>query len=271
MNPRKSPPRVTGFNLLYLSQRYLPLLDRVILDLYFMLGPANASQCASTYHLSTFIALAGVAISESLLSLRIWAVWHRSRMITAILFVMIAGLVVPALFFLIRFLKGVQFPDPTPIPGIAGFGECFYFISNKEIVVCWALLMVYDAISFALMAVPGFKAFRLGGQSHLVKVVYRDGVMYYGLIFLVSLINVIIIVTLPLSYATIISPFERILHSVLASRAILHIRKAASEETIQGRSTCEHGVGSTIYIDMMFVDTGAVRTGNEPELLTEES
>ncbi|KAL0057552.1 hypothetical protein AAF712_015806, partial [Marasmius tenuissimus] len=36
MNPRKSPVRLTGagFNLLYLVQRYLPLFDRVVLDLY---------------------------------------------------------------------------------------------------------------------------------------------------------------------------------------------------------------------------------------------
>ncbi|KAL0057551.1 hypothetical protein AAF712_015805, partial [Marasmius tenuissimus] len=79
-----------------------------------------------------------------ILSLRIWAVWHRGRMITAILLVMIVGCVVPALFFYNMFVKGVQFPDPTPIPGIAGFGECFHLISNKDIVVCWALLMVYD-------------------------------------------------------------------------------------------------------------------------------
>ncbi|KAK1226633.1 hypothetical protein PQX77_010392 [Marasmius sp. AFHP31] len=172
------------------------------------------------------------------------------------------------------FVKGVQFPDPTPIPGIAGFGECFYLISNKDIVVCWALLMVYDTVSFALMAVPGFKAFRSGGHSHLVKVIYRDGVVYYGLIFLVSLINVVIIVTLPLSYTHIISPFERILHSILASHAILHIRKAASEDSIHGGSTNEHlGFESerSGYIEMMFADYGVARTRDEPEAPTGET
>ncbi|KAJ8074637.1 hypothetical protein PM082_022215 [Marasmius tenuissimus] len=42
----------------------------------------------------------------------------------------------------------------------------------------------------------------------------------------------------------IISPFERVLHSILASHAILHIRKAAVQSVIQDKSGWDSGIGT---------------------------
>ncbi|KAJ8090827.1 hypothetical protein PM082_024740 [Marasmius tenuissimus] len=60
----------------------------------------------------------------------------------------------------------------------------------------------------------------------------------------VSLVNVTIILILPHDYVHIISPFERVLHSILASHAILHIRKAAAQNVIQGKSGWDSGIGT---------------------------
>ena len=102
-----------------------------------------------------------------MLSLRIWAVWNRKPTITVIILVAMAGCLIPASVFYNSFVKGFQckilwkivfswsainkalsdflVPSPTPVPGVSGFGECFYLISNKDIIMCWILLMIYDA------------------------------------------------------------------------------------------------------------------------------
>ncbi|KAG7091667.1 hypothetical protein E1B28_010687 [Marasmius oreades] len=237
MNIRKRPINTATviFNLMYLAQRYLPLLDRVILDQYFMLGASNTRACFITYTLSAWSSILGILLSELILAVRIWAVWARKPSIGIILIVLSLGCSVPATFFFARFVGGIQYPELNiqTGPGSAQLRRCFYSMKNKDIYVCWIVLMVYDCASFILMSIPGFRAYRTGGSSNLLKVVYRDGVIYYAFIFLVSLVNVIIILILTPDLVHIISPFERVLHSILASHAVLHIRKVASRDYVQ--------------------------------------
>ncbi|KAJ8091098.1 hypothetical protein PM082_024715 [Marasmius tenuissimus] len=65
----------------------------------------------------------------------------------------------------------------------ADLRRCFFVLENKDIYICWIILMVYDSVSFVLMAIPALRAYRVGGSSNFVKVVYCDGVIYYTLIF----------------------------------------------------------------------------------------
>ncbi|KIM35818.1 hypothetical protein M413DRAFT_325366 [Hebeloma cylindrosporum] len=66
-------------------------------------------------------------------------------------------------------------------------------------------------------------------NTSLMKVVYRDGVLYYLYLFVLSCINIIIVKTLPEDYQPLLSLVERMLHSILTSRVILHIRAQAVE------------------------------------------
>ncbi|KAK1220772.1 hypothetical protein PQX77_016449 [Marasmius sp. AFHP31] len=159
--------------------------------------------------------------------------------------------------FFAHFVEGIQYPLlDIPTPKNEDLRRCFYVMQNKEIYICWILLMIYDSASFMLMGIPGFKAYRTGGTSNFVKVVYRDGVIYYALVFLVSLVNVIIILILPHDFVHIISPFERVLHSILTSHAILHIRKVATQTVIQ-EDGWDTGTGTgelnSTYPSMSFV------------------
>ncbi|KAF9258466.1 hypothetical protein L218DRAFT_731535 [Marasmius fiardii PR-910] len=67
---------------------------------------------------------------------------------------------------------------------------------------------------------------------------YCDGVVFYVLTFLVSMANVIIIISLP-ELSLLLYNFSRVLHSLLTSRAILRIRQLAwqrrnIDQTISG-------------------------------------
>ncbi|KAF9255812.1 hypothetical protein L218DRAFT_304691 [Marasmius fiardii PR-910] len=87
--------------------------------------------------------------------------------------------------------------------------------------------MVYDAGMLVMILIPGVAAYRRGERSELAKTVYRDGAIYYVYIFLCSMLNVVVTLVLSPELIYILTAFERVLHSVLASRAFLHIRQVA--------------------------------------------
>jgi len=69
---------------------------------------------------------------------------------------------------------------------------------------------------------------RGGGNSALVKSVYRDGVIYYLYLFSFSFLNILLVRILPSQYRHLLTGMARVLHSILASRVLLHIRAQAA-------------------------------------------
>ncbi|KAG7089065.1 hypothetical protein E1B28_010775 [Marasmius oreades] len=162
-----------------------------------------------------------------ILALRVWAVWKKSILVGVGLGVYFLACWVPCYVFLGQFLSAMEFAI-LPYPQFRG---CFISGGSHVIYLCWVLLMIYDIGTLVMILVPGFKAYRRGGRSELVKTVYRDGVVYYGLIFSVSMLNVIVALTLPPDLVHLLSSFERVLHSILTSRAVLHIRQIGLQQS----------------------------------------
>ncbi|KAF8987646.1 hypothetical protein BDQ17DRAFT_1370875 [Cyathus striatus] len=90
---------------------------------------------------------------------------------------------------------------------------------------------------------------KYGGQSHLTRVVYRDGAVYYIYIFIFSLANITVGLKLP-QYAVLLAIPQRAVHSVLACRVVLHVRKQALRDSFEG----VHSISlTTIRVEDSFV------------------
>ncbi|KAJ8088311.1 hypothetical protein PM082_022383 [Marasmius tenuissimus] len=68
-----------------------------------------------------------------------------------------------------------------------------------------------------------------------MKAIYEDGVIYYGFVFLISLINVVVVTALPHDLIHLLTAFGRIMHSILTSRAILRLRRVAAQPNVRSR------------------------------------
>ncbi|KAJ8088358.1 hypothetical protein PM082_022431 [Marasmius tenuissimus] len=226
----------TFITFIYLLQRYLPFFDTTGLVLHHQLGEdLTIKYCELNYHINGWCFIIGIVLSEILLTLRLWAVWKRSIPVAFGLVAFFLGCWIPCYILFNTFLNSTQFANP-PLPHFRG---CFISGGSHILYLCWVLMMVYDSGTLIMILIPGIAAFRLGGSSELVKAVYRDGVMYYVYLFLVSMVNVIIILTLPPDLVHLLSSFERVLHSILVSRAVLHIRRLASLDSV-GHSVDAH-------------------------------
>ncbi|PPR02001.1 hypothetical protein CVT24_011124 [Panaeolus cyanescens] len=83
----------------------------------------------------------------------------------------------------------------------------------------------FSELILFLMMIPGWKAYRAGGDSALYQSVYRDGLIYYVFLFALSTINIVVIKMLPYGYENLLTGVERCMHSILTSRVLLHIRQ----------------------------------------------
>ncbi|PPR01741.1 hypothetical protein CVT24_001561 [Panaeolus cyanescens] len=211
--------------VLFLIQRYLPFIDTVflVLLLKFGLGMDNAI-CKRVYAASGYLMASGTAISELILTLRVWAVWHRDKRLTILLPMVVVGIWVPIMYYMYIFLNSLQFATlPKALLDLHDT-QCFIVKADSRFYLVWLLLMIMDAVILFLMMIPGYKAYRAGGDSALYQTVYRDGAIYYLYLFALSTINIVLIRVLPHGYENLLTPIERGVHSMLTSRVLLHIR-----------------------------------------------
>ncbi|KAK7042910.1 hypothetical protein VNI00_008646 [Paramarasmius palmivorus] len=152
-----------------------------------------------------------------------------------------------------QFLEAKQFTE-LPLPHFRG---CFLSGGRDILYMCWVLLMTYDTGSLIMILIPGiavcgFLAFlsptlsltdplsrtdRAGGGSELLKVVYRDGAVYYAFVCIISVINVIVVVILPVGWFW------------LTSNRRLEEMKVAPDDAVRSKQICEDGV---IYYAFIF-------------------
>ncbi|EEB92982.1 hypothetical protein MPER_08428, partial [Moniliophthora perniciosa FA553] len=166
--------------VLYIIQRYLPFFDTAVMVLHHQFATGLSPRyCSINYHISGWCFVIGIVISEIVLTLRLWAVWRRSIPIAIGLAVFFLGCWVPCFVLLNQFLESMTFAIP-PLPHFRG---CFISGGSHILYMCWVLMMIYDTGTLIMIIIPGIRAYRMGGSSELLNVVYRDGAIYYAFIF----------------------------------------------------------------------------------------
>lgn len=224
--------------ILYFLTRYLPFIDTSVV-MYHQFGFAlPISVCRTTYQYAAWMFVVGMACAELILTLRTWAVWEKDKRLSYFLPILFCTVWTAGFIIMGFYLRGTQH-IASPLPQLFG---CIVLDANHILSACYILLMVYDACILFLMVIRGISAFRSGGDSQFMRVVYSDGIIYYIYLFSLSFINTIIILKLPGDYVNLMVMMERVVHSVLACRVVLHIRQ-------QGR------IQQTVRQEMLFAES----------------
>ncbi|KAJ8083019.1 hypothetical protein PM082_008881 [Marasmius tenuissimus] len=111
-----------------------------------------------------------------------------------------------------------------------------------------------------MIMIPGFKAFRTGGRTDLMKTVYRDGAIFYAAVVAVSMANAVTVLTLAPDLQLLLSAPSRNLQSIFASRVILSIRHVTS--ATEGEDIGESGGQGHILSPM-----GSMRPRTRPTVV----
>ncbi|KAJ8094624.1 hypothetical protein PM082_010630 [Marasmius tenuissimus] len=233
------PSEWSTTKILYILQRYMPFIDTVILVLYNDFTPGLSDRfCRISYAISGCMFVIGIGITEVLLTLRLWAVWQKNRRLTFALPILFVSCWATILAMMGVFLSSMTFGPPI-LPHLG----CHVTGGSPILFVCWVLVMLYNGATMALMIVSAVSLYgsrrspdpASTGINGLVYVVHRDGVVYYVILFSLALANVITIVILPSELLSILSSFERVMHSMLTSR-VIHNIKGYSVSHLRSRS-----------------------------------
>ncbi|KAF9448156.1 hypothetical protein P691DRAFT_67697 [Macrolepiota fuliginosa MF-IS2] len=213
--------------IMYLLARYLPFIDTSLVIYRHLAFTLSKGTCQRVFECIVFMFGFGMGTVEMIFTLRTWAVWGKSKCLTWGIFSTFAATWAAIFVTLVLYVRSVN-QEVSPAPQVIG---CTLRISSPVLSVSFILLMAYDAALLIMMLIRGVSAFRSGGDSYLTRVVYSDGIVYYVYVFLLSLLNVLIILKLPDDYETLLLTMERVIHSVLACRVVLHIRQQGAIAT----------------------------------------
>ncbi|KAJ6489954.1 hypothetical protein C8R45DRAFT_1096925 [Mycena sanguinolenta] len=164
------------------------------------------------------------------LTLRVFAMYGLNKWILASLLSANASIAIVALFAIIKYAKN---PDLLSEPGLSGCDTAYATLAlAARPAAAWEAIVVCDILVFALTARQAFvyrKTVPLYTGS-LMERMATDGTMYFGIIVLANLANLLTFYLGDALLAGILSCFSTNLSLTLISRLMLNLREAADAQ-----------------------------------------
>ncbi|KLO07756.1 hypothetical protein SCHPADRAFT_634829 [Schizopora paradoxa] len=207
----------------YIASKYLAFVDSgLTLDILFRRGQ-SPEECFHKYTAITYVLIIGMVLAEIILLLRTWAIWALSRWILIYLVVIDSAFTIYGLSKLHHSLGGFQFARESPLPSLR---PCFpeFLLHTNGIYIDYVCIMLAECNILALTLWRGIVQWR-GCDNTLINIFYRDGIMYFVCLFVISGVNVLLYTTQnrTMDWMLLVEP-QRIAHAILAARLVLNVR-----------------------------------------------
>ncbi|KAF9500219.1 hypothetical protein BDN71DRAFT_1502307 [Pleurotus eryngii] len=255
--------------VLFLLTRYPTFVD-VGMAIYHNIAPSIPSEtCVLLYNVSGWMVIIGMIIAEIIMVIRVWALWGNSKIVGAILVVLsIIGVVVTAISYAL-FSGSLEFiATDTIAPGLIG---CLPGRGTNIVFIGYLVLMAYEVLVMILLLLKGVQHFRHVSTNFLYAF-YQDGIVYYGVLLLISVLNVIVLLTGPRENANLLTTYvppspiilsspngahtrprrlQRTFHSILSARMLLQLRKSARKRQFFTETFMfvDGGVSTMMFVD----------------------
>ncbi|KAG2138466.1 hypothetical protein DEU56DRAFT_334634 [Suillus clintonianus] len=201
--------------VIFVISRYLPFVGSG-LTAYAALrvsGPCPPSLEENIIHIISIVA------AEGLLVIRTWAFWKKSRR-------MLIGLSIYSVVTIIGAVSMNVLPnhqlistDASAIPGPCGFE------SSRNAALVYSILALFECVILFLTAYKKFSDYR-EIDSSIITTVYGGSMFYMLGIITITVTNVIIDAVLPVGFTNVFDTLQLVIHSVLASRIVFHLRSS---------------------------------------------
>ncbi|KAJ7242102.1 hypothetical protein C8J57DRAFT_72058 [Mycena rebaudengoi] len=211
--------------VLYFMSRYTPFFDVPVLLYYSTVPNISAKLCSQLYEGVSWGTIVGVAVAEAILVVRTYALSGRKRGVLLVFTSFWASALTTTIVLLVLFLRGVSY-GPPPIPGLPG---CYFAAGNVVFVaIPFVLVLLNETAIMGYTLWLGVKTYR-HSNNPFVAILFHDGISYYVFLCIISAINLAIMLAAPRSLAQLFNTFLRVMHSVLSTRVILHVRNVDRE------------------------------------------
>ncbi|KAJ7924335.1 hypothetical protein B0H13DRAFT_1190039 [Mycena leptocephala] len=171
---------------LFILSRYSTVLDAPLVLYYSITPVVSVEHCSQLHEGVSWGTVFGISVAEAILVVRTYALSGRERSVL-MLFTSIWVAGVSATIILVALFVRSAVYEPPPLPGIPG---CYLASANKaEVVLPFVIVLLNDTTIMAYTLWLGIRNYR-HSRSPLIVTLYRDGITYYVLLCIVSLLNV---------------------------------------------------------------------------------
>ncbi|KAG1743086.1 hypothetical protein EDB19DRAFT_584966 [Suillus lakei] len=197
--------------VIFTISRYLPFIGSGM-TAYAALrvsGPCPPTLAENIVHIISIVA------AEALLVIRTWAFWQKSRKV-------LIGLITFSMVTTITAVAVNVNPNHWLIPGGQSTPGC-YFESSRNAAGVYCILAIFECGILILTAYKRFHDYR-ESQKSIVTAVYSGSMLYMLCIIAITVTNTIIDAVFPFGYSNMFDTLQLVIHSVLASRILFHLR-----------------------------------------------
>ncbi|KAJ3818153.1 hypothetical protein F5880DRAFT_1511200 [Lentinula raphanica] len=166
------------FNILYIVQRYMPFIDTI--GILFIVSFAveksiDTQTCQILYNISG-------CLTEVILTMRTWVLWGKGSKLLIILSTFFLCCSIPVFYMFNNYLQKQTY-EPSPLPSKIG---CIILGGQPTLFICWLILLAYEADQSGRWI-----------ANSMSRTIYGEGITYYIITFLWSIINIAVILLLP--------------------------------------------------------------------------
>ncbi|RDX46609.1 hypothetical protein OH76DRAFT_821368 [Lentinus brumalis] len=213
--------RFTGATVLWFLNRYLSPLGYIVIIVSFN-DPSWSKAACQRYVLYPEILKIFTATAVGLIFiLRLYSIYSRSK---TVLYGFSALLLLELAIKIWAFTDGVMLQLP---PGFVGCILTGRSSPGDRIIYTWVAELVFDSAVFFATLYRTLQLYRrtmIGEALSLITVIMRDGIMYFGAIFMSNLVTVLIFIFAPNDLKVINASFSTLITSLMVSRLMLNLR-----------------------------------------------
>ncbi|KAG1865475.1 hypothetical protein DFJ58DRAFT_165293 [Suillus subalutaceus] len=201
--------------VIFTISRYLPFIGSG-LTVYAALRvsgpPAAPSLVQNIIHIISIVA------AEGLLVIRTWAFWQKSKRV-------LIGLAAYSVVTIIAAVSMNVLPNHQLISADMSTLPQGSFESSRNAALVYAILALFECVILALTTYKKFSDYRKV-ESSIITTIYGGSMFYMLCIIAITVTNVIIDAVFPLGYTDMFDTLQLVIHSVLGSRIMFHLRSS---------------------------------------------
>ncbi|KAF8839350.1 hypothetical protein BDN67DRAFT_1070130 [Paxillus ammoniavirescens] len=229
--------RLSGWSVgkaLFAPTRYIPFI-LIPLTLFTTFSTnVNLDTCDGLLYFLVLLEVVAITLSEVIFGLRAYAMWNRNKAVLVIYCCVATAYIAAFAFILQAFLPSVTYGE-APVAIIPG---CYKTGGSTVVFASFVVIMLAEAVTVGLTLYRAYRYFRHTPNA-LVQNMTRDGIFYCMSMFIMSVANVLLIFLVPLQYGDMIAVYQTVLHTMLATRMQLHLRKVNQHAYLADLFTAE--------------------------------
>lgn len=234
--------RFTGATVLWCLNRYLSPLGYIIVIVSFH-SPWPKSVCSRYVLYPEVLKIFTACVIGIIFILRLYSTYARNLYIlTCFTILLLAELGVK----IWAFTDGTMLQLPPELVGCILVGKSS---TGQRFVNTWVAELIFDTLVFLATfyrTVHLYRTAEAGAALPLLKIIMRDGIMYFAAIFASNLATVLLFVAAPADLKAVNASFSTLITSLMVSRLMLNLRREAlrRKPILDYRVTSQTGEGA---------------------------